>query len=50
MDRDIFELVHHAIENYSLPELELIIDCLRDHIDEYAEQFNQMDRDLGELH
>jgi len=50
VDRDMLDAFSYVVDNFSLSEIETIIDMLRDHIDNYAEQFNQMDRDLGELH
>ena len=49
-DRDLLDAYNYVVENFDLSEIEAIIDMLRDHIDNYAEQFNQMDRDLGDLH
>jgi len=50
VDRDMLDAFSYVVDNFSLSEIDTIIDMLRDHIDNYAEQFNQMDRDLGELH
>jgi len=50
MDRDMYDAYCYIIDNFCLAEIDQIIDLLREHIDQYAEQFNQMDRDLGELH
>jgi len=50
VDKDIFDAFSYVVDNFSLSEIDTIIDLLREHIDNYAEQFNQMDRDLGDLH
>ena len=48
MDIDMFDAFSYVVDNFSLSEIETIIDMLRNHIDNYAEQFNQMDQDLGD--
>ena len=48
MDIDMFDAYCYIIDNFSLSEIDNIIDMLRNHIDNYAEQFNQMDQDLGD--
>lgn len=54
IDRDMFDAFSYVVDNFSLSEIETIIDMLRNHIDNYAEQFNQMDQDLedyiGDIH